>query len=150
MHPNDAIPTKMPFILKMATESINNSPTKFGFVPSQINDMKYDPWLRQVLYPDRKIQPFNSFYSEQLKLQKKLSKPDPKALENMDESPNNWRLADEVMIDFPPSTMGRKTYKRQRGQIYRISRIDTRTKPYLYVLETLKGKEVMLCCTKYS
>ena len=75
-------------VLADATESYNstkNSAT--GFAPKDCNSPEFDPELRLRLYKDHKIEPFEAFYTETLKLHKKANTPEGKgAKPNFDES----------------------------------------------------------------
>lgn len=128
-------------LLKKVTESYNNTRTSAGFIPSQVNSPEFDPYLRSVLYPGQQVEPFESFLAEQLRLQKEVNKPDPKARENNLERDGAFKINDEVYIDFNYWKMsGRYQPRRFARQIFRIHRIDTRQSPYLYQLKTLKDE----------
>ena len=75
-------------VLADATESYNstkNSAT--GIAPKDCNSPEFDPELRLRLYKDHKIEPFEAFYTETLKLHKKANTPEGKgAKPNFDES----------------------------------------------------------------
>lgn len=62
------------------------------FTNFKANDPKMDPLLRNRLYPGKKLTPFDKYFTKQLRLQKKMYTPDPKAVSSMDESANSFRV----------------------------------------------------------
>ncbi len=130
--------------LKQATYSLNHTKTRSGIVPALTNHSWYDPYLRQVLFPHHHLEPFEKFYAEQLKLQKRVSKPNPKAVENMSSSYKTFRINDLVFVDFTYNyNLLRPSYRIQRGNMFRIARIDTRSTPWIFKLKSLAdGDEI--------
>ena len=50
--------------------------------------------------------PFDEFYAQEMRRQKISNTPNPKARKRMDESVNNYRVGDEVYLDFEPNAVG--------------------------------------------
>ena len=102
--------------------TINNS---HKMTPQQANDPRLDPLLRKRQFPAEPLVPFDKWYTAELRRQKKANTPDVKARNNMDERPDNYRLNDEVWIDYDTQAVGR-SYHQKAGRVYYISKIDTR------------------------
>ncbi len=126
-------------VLKDATASFNDSVNSAGFAPSSVNSEFFDPFLRQILYPNHRVEKFDVFYTEQLKRQTKANSPDQKALNEASQKPDNYRVGDMVYIDWKTDRMNR-SYKVRRGNVYRVARVNTISKPYLYLLEDIFGR----------
>ena len=113
--------------------------TAHGFTPASCNFPEFDPELRLRLYKERKIERFEDFYTEKLRLHKKANTPEKSADKpNFDESPNSFKRGDLVYIDFKKPNVGRYAYNVQRGPIYEISRVNVQSSPYLYKLSNIK------------
>ena len=132
---------RLEYALAEATHSYNhatNSAT--GFTPASSNFPEFDPELRRRLYGDRKIEKFEDFYTETLRLHKKANTPDkPEDKPNYDESKNAFRRKDLVYIDFKKPNVGRSAYKVQRGPIYEISTVNVQSSPYIFKLMDIKS-----------
>ena len=112
--------------LRDAVSSFNNTVnSSHKMTPQQANDPRLDPLLRQRQFPTEPLLPFDKWYAAELRLQKKANTPDIKARNDMDEHPDNYRLDDEVWIDYDPKAV-RGAYHQKAGRVYYISRIDTR------------------------
>ena len=127
------------------TYSYNNTKnSKTGFTPASCNFPEFDPELRRRLYKEQKIERFEDLYTETLRLHKKANTPEKnKNKPNFDESPNSFKRNDLVYIDFKKSRVGNTAYARQRGSIYKISRVNVQSSPYLYKLSSITtGKDL--------
>lgn len=140
-HPEDYSDGRRRDILQEATHSINNTvSSSHGRTPAQVNSPMMDPFLRKVLYPNHKIQPFDVFLTEQLKLQKKVNTEDPVGKKNMKEGPKDFRVNQTVYIDFESDGKLGRRYGIQRGKIYRVHRVETSSDPWLYQLKDLHNR----------
>ena len=127
------------------TYSYNNTKnSKTGFTPASCNFPEFDPELRRRLYKEQKIERFEDLYTETLRLHKKANTPEKNENKpNFDESPNSFKRNDLVYIDFKKSRVGNTAYARQRGSIYKISRVNVQSSPYLYKLSSITtGKDL--------
>lgn len=128
-------------LLDQVTASYNNTSNKHNFTPASVNSEEFDPFLRSVLYPNHKVQPFEDFLAEQLKLQEKLTSPNPKGLETMNETDGSLRVNDLVYVDFKfKNYVQNMAYATKRGSLNRIARIDSTREPYLYILKDLNNQ----------
>ena len=84
-------------------ETVNRS---HGQRPSVVNSPIYDPWLRAKQFPKMPLMPFDEFYAQEMRRQKIANTPNPKGRKRMDESVNNYRVGDEVYLDFEPNAVG--------------------------------------------
>ena len=142
-YPSEISGSQFGRILQDAVFSYNHTVTKQGFTPSSVNSILFDPFLRQTIFPNEKLKPFDDFYSEQLKLQKRVNSPNPKADRDMDESETAYRVNDLVFLDFQYKNEFRKAYRIRRGNLYRIARVDTTKRPFLFTLKDLQNKEIL-------
>ena len=139
---------KLEAALKDVVYSYNHvSSSSHGFQPAAVNSPEFDPILREKLYgEDYRIQRFEDFYTEQLKLLKKVNTPRPVAKKRSDqrytEKDGHFKKGDLVYIDFDnTAAIGRAAYKVQRGSIHEISRVNVIAKPYLYKLQNIKTQK---------
>lgn len=138
LNPNANLGTTLDTFVK----TYNATPNKYGFTPNAADSGLLDPYIRNKVYPHRiSLTPFPQFYKSQLLLQKKIKQPNPKGIEQNLESEDDYRVSDYVFINFPVTRLNRQ-YNVKRARIYRIRRIDTRERPYLFVLETLNGQRI--------
>ena len=139
-NPQGWTPKRLEKALADVTHSFNhtkNSAT--GFTPASCNFPEFDPELRLRLYKDRKIEKFEDFYTETLRLHQKANTPEKNDDKpNFDESPNSFKRGDLVYIDFKKPDVGRSAYNIQRGPLYEISKVNVQSSPYLYKLLNLK------------
>ena len=129
--------------LKDVCTSYNSTPNSHGFAPASVNSPEYDPVLREKLYgKDAKLQRFEKFYTEQLKLRKKANTPRKAPVKaNFKEGPNDFKKGDKDFIDYEEDKFGRAGYKIQRGPILEVSRVNVLTSPYLYKLMNPQTKK---------
>ena len=86
--------------LKDVTNSYNNTVNRHGFKPASVNSPEFDPFLREKLYgKDTKLERFETFYNEQLRLGKKANTPRKSAKIPFKEGPNDFRkvICDQVI-----------------------------------------------------
>ena len=142
-NPNGWTEKRFEKALADATYSYNhttNSAT--GMTPASCNFPEFDPELRLRLYKDRKIEKFEDFYTETLRLHKKANTPEKvENKPNFDESKDSFKRNDLVYVDFKQANVGRPAYKIQRGPIYKISRVNVQSSPYLYKLSDFKNSK---------
>ena len=96
----------------------------------------FDPFLREALYEPQKLEPFEKFYKEQLKLRKMANTPDNKK-PNFKERPNDFKKGSLVYIDFLDDYQVSSKYNVKHGPIYEISEVNTLQNPYLYKLRDM-------------
>ena len=127
-------------VLEKATFSMNRTITTHGKEPAQVNRPEFDPFLRSRLNKrsESHLLPFNVFYLEQLKLQNRLRQP----RQHKRGLHKDLRLNDTVFIDYDFGKTDSK-YSLKRGpEIFRISRIETSVRPYLFKLVDLHNEPV--------
>ena len=107
-----------------------------GRTPISVNSPMFDPFLREALYGPLKLEPFEKFYKEQLKLRKKANTPDNKK-PNFKEGPNDFKKGSLVYIDFLDDYQVSRKYNVKRGPIYEIAEVNTLQKPFLYKLRDM-------------
>ena len=79
-----------------------------------------------------KLQPFDVFYKEQLKLRKKANTPDKKSqMPNFDEGSDKFKKGSLVYIDYTDDYQVSRKYNVKRGPIYEISEVNTVQRPFL-------------------
>ena len=94
---------KLERALSDVTYSYNNTvSSSHGRTPASVNSSLFDPFLREALYGHQaKLQPFEVFYKEQLKLRKKANTPDkPSEKPNFDERKDDFKKGSLVYIDY--------------------------------------------------
>ena len=92
--------------------------------PASLNSNFFDPVLRERLYGKHpRLQPFQNWYQDQLKLQKKSLKVREGRLRNL----NDFRVNDLVMVQYDGLTKVQKRHWSQRTErdLYRIARVNT-------------------------
>ena len=93
--------------LRQVVTSYNDTINRaHGQRPSTVNSPIYDPWLRAKQFPTMPLIPFDEFYAQELRRQKIATTPNPKARNRMDENINNYRVGDEVYLDYLPNAVG--------------------------------------------
>ena len=128
--------------LKDVTNSYNNTVNRHGFKPASVNSPEFDPFLREKLYgKDTKLERFETFYNEQLRLGKKANTPRKSAKIPFKEGPNDFRKGDMVLIDYNTDKFGRAGYKERRGPVKEISQVNVLASPYIYKLMNPKTKK---------
>lgn len=144
MHPEDFSDGRRRSILEETTKSINHTRTVHDLVPAEVNSPIFDPFLRAKLYPHTKIQPFEKFLTEQLRLQRKVNQPNSSAQQNFKEGPNDFSINDTVQIDYNVEDRIRSSYAMQRGNgpIYRVSKVDTTQPIWIYRLKDLNNHDI--------
>ena len=91
--------------LKEAGTSYNNTiSNSHKMTPKEAHNIELDPWHRKVQFPKEKLEPFDRWYTAELKRQKKANTPKKKAQENFDEKV--FRLGDHVFIDWDQNAVG--------------------------------------------
>ena len=78
----------------------------------------FDPFLREALYGPQKLEPFEKFYKEQLKLRKKANSPDNKK-PNFKVGPNDFKKGSLVCIDFLDDYRVSRKYNSNAAQFMR-------------------------------
>ena len=99
-----------------------------------MNSNYFDPILRERLYGNHpRLQPFQNWYQDQLKLQKKSLKTRKGRLKNR----NDFRVNDLVMVRFGGLTKVQKRHWSQRNErdLYRIARVNTIGRLMCYPLQ---------------
>ena len=94
---------KLEQALRDVTHSYNNTvSSSHGCTPTSVNSPQFDPFLRAALYGHQaKLQPFDVFYKEQLKLRKKANTPDkPNEKPNFNEGKDEFKKGSLVYIDY--------------------------------------------------
>ena len=128
--------------LKDVTYSYNHTVNSHGFKPAVCNDSRFDPELRLRNYgPKAKPKRFEDFYTEQLKLRKKMNTPDTSKKPNFSENPNSYKVEDLVYVDYESKDVGRKAYNVRRGKIYKVAYVNTFASPFLYRLKDVKSRK---------
>ena len=119
-------------------KSYNNTKnSKTGLTPASCNFPEFVPILREKLYGDRKIEKFEDFYTEKLRLHKEANTPEKEEDKpNFDES--SYKPGDWVYIDFKKPNVGRLAYRTQRGRIYEVLSVNVQNIPYVYKLKDIK------------
>jgi hypothetical protein len=143
---NDTSISKWYNFLKIAIDSYNNTYNdQIKKTPNQVT--KYDDMeLRKLMYPWKKMTNFPNFFKEQLTLQKQAVKQKSMGEKNQfNESPDSFRVGDPVFCNFSAIKVAhfwkfKKKYFAQRGTIYRVVRVLTNEKPFMYKLTDLNGK----------
>ena len=100
--------------------------------PASLNSNFYDPILRERLYGKHPpLQPFENWYKDQLKLQKRSFTPRTARLRNY----NDFRVNDLVFVQYDGLTKVQKRHWSQRTErtLYRIARVNTIGKLILYL-----------------
>ena len=99
-------------VLKNATASYNSSiNSAFHYSPQSINDPKFDPLIRRIMYgPDKPLEAFDEWLEDQLKLQKIVNQPRIK-VDKSDESYTQWRKSDKVLVNFNTNRLSRGYFK---------------------------------------
>ena len=142
-NPNGWTEKRFEKALADATYSYNHTNNfATGMTPASCNFPEFDPELRLRLYKDRKIEKFEDFYTETLRLHKKANTPEKiENKPNFDESKDSFKRNDLVYVDFKQANVGRPAYKIQRGPIYKISRVNVQSSPFLYKLSDFKNSK---------
>ena len=92
--------------------------------PASLNSNYYDPILRERLYgKHNRLQPFEHWYKDQLKLQRRSLQVRTGPLQNN----NDYRVNDLVLVQFQSLTKVQKRHWSQRTErdLYRIARVNT-------------------------
>ena len=111
--------------------------------PASLNSNFFDPVLREMLYGNHpRLQPFRSWYHNQLKLQKKTLKVRKGRLRSTD----NFRVNDLVLVQYERLTKVQKHHWSQRTEreLYRIARVNTIGK-FMWQLNKDKISKVQKC-----
>ena len=128
---------KLERALEDVTYSYNHTESSsHKITPISVNSPLFDPFLREALYgPRAKLQPFETFYKEQLKLRKKANTPDPEEDKpNFNEGKDNFKKGSLVYVDYADDSHIGGKYGVKRGPIYEICEVNTVQSPYLYKL----------------
>ena len=135
-------PRRLEEALEDVTASYNNTPSSsHGFKPAECNFPEFDPELRLRLYGPDSLERFETLYTQTLKRHKKANTP--RTGRSFKEGADDFKKGDLVYIDFKEPTAGRRAYQVRRGPLYRISRVNVLTSPYLYkLLDLSTGKEL--------
>ena len=138
-NPNGWTEKRLEKALADVTKSYNLTKNKAtGFAPATCNFPEYDPVLRRKLYKEKKIERFEDFYTEKLRLHTRANSPDERDRKpNFDESPDSFVKGDLVYIDFKKPNVGNTAYNVQRGKIYVVSKVNVMSSPYLYKLTSI-------------
>ena len=143
-------PKQLQILLADVIQSYNMTvSTSHNFRPHDVNFPQFDPELRLRLYgPNKKIESFDVFYTEQLKLHEKANTPENiNDKPNFKEGPQDFKLGDLVYIDYyRPADISRSAYRMQRGAdtIYQIARVNVLAQPYIYKLLDIKNGNELL------
>ena len=112
-------------LLRDSVKSYNNSYSKvLKGTPSSLNSNYFDPVLRERLYGHHnRLQPFEHWFKNQIRLQKKSLKSRKGRLRNNDD----FRVNDLVLVQFQGLTKVQKRHWSQRTEteLYRIARVNT-------------------------
>ena len=125
--------------LKNVTHSFNTTEAPHGLTPSDANTPYLDPLLRERLYGKQKLQPFEEYYEQQLKWQKKAHTLRPKSAIN--DAINNFRINENVYIDYDSKKFASKYNPRRNLRIYKIKSVNTLQRPFIYTLKDISPKQ---------
>ena len=131
-----------PSLLKAVIKSQNNTFSQvLKGTPSEFNSNYFDPLLRKRLYKNHSaLQPFETWYKEQLNLQRKAFQPRLKNLKNRDD----FCVSDLVFVLFRKPYLQRNWSRQNTHQLYRIERVHTaHGKPYSYQLRDVMTNEIV-------
>ena len=135
---------KLERALKDVTYSYNHTvSSSHGRTPISVNSPLFDPFLREALYgPRAKLQPFDVFYREQLKLRRKANTPDREEdLPNFNEEKDSFKKGSLVYVDYSDDSHVGGKYNVKRGPIYEVSEVNTLERPFLYRLRDPHSKK---------
>ena len=128
---------KLEVALKDLVHSYNNTvSSSHGRTPISVNSPKFDPFLRDKLYGTQRIESFEQFFKEQMKLRKKANTPDNKEDgPNFNEQKNKFKVGSLVYIDYSDDYQVSQKYNVKHGAIYEISEVNTFQRPFIYKLK---------------
>ena len=91
--------------LKEAVESYNGTINNaHKITPREAHNIELDPWHRKVQFPHEQLEPFDRWFTDEMRRQKKANTPNKKARENFNEKV--FRLGDHVFIDWDQNAVG--------------------------------------------
>ena len=137
IHPTASFPT----LLKAVIKSYNNTYSDvLKGKPADLNSNYFDAILRSRLYKNQPaLQPFDTWYKEQLKAQKKSLKTRKGSLRNRDD----FRVLDLVFIVYKIRYLQRNWSRQNTRTLYRIERVVTaHGRPYSYQLRDCMSQEI--------
>ena len=123
-------------LLKTATTSFNNTINIHHLTPQDANSPLQDPYLRRTLYGHERLKPFTDFYTEQIRLLNKMSRPRKKGNRDF----RTYHVNDLIMLDsFAPAIASKYNIRRTGQPMYRVARVLTFTKPWIYQIKDLRN-----------
>ena len=130
IHPQADFPEVLAAAVKSYNETYQNV---LKGSPASVNSNYFDPLLRERLHKHHpKLQPFETWYKNQLFLQKRVLEP----RKGPPKSRDDFRINDLVMLtDYPVTTKltKRNWSRRTKLALYRVERVDTSQKPFRWV-----------------
>ena len=85
------------------------------------------------------MQPFEEYYEQQLKWQKKANTPRAKSAIN--DRPDSFRINENVYIDYDRKKFDSKYNPRRDLRIYKIKSVNTLERPFIYTLKDISPQQ---------
>ena len=131
-----------PNLLKAVLDSYNHTfSDKINGKPAELNSNYFDPVLRRRLYKNQPaLQPFETWFKDQLKLQSRSLKPRTGELKNRDD----LRVSDLVFVLYREKRLQRNWSRKTERILYRVARVVTaHGKPFTYQLRDVMTNELV-------